>query len=183
MQHFIVLAFILFHSGFGIAQEHTRSAGMIADDQQPGGRVIRYGIFSMVRGGEIVSSTKTTTGMAMSNLVMTFIRQTEQIPIKKDRLLAYQYRLTNLPVKGHVKLTRVLVHPPFTLPDGSITTGSEYTINKKVERNEVFSYDVYGLNESYEMVEGDWLFQIWYEGKKLVEQKFTTYWPNDESVN
>lgn len=148
----------------------------------PGGHILRYGIFSPLRGGKIIKNEQTSTGKALSNLVMTFIRETEQIPIKKDRLLAYQYRLSNIPVKGYVELRRVLKHPSFTRPDGTVTTGSDYTIRKKVERNEVFAYDVYGLNEPYEMVEGNWTFQIWYQDRKLVEQKFTTYWPDEKDV-
>ena len=158
----------------------NKAADIIAEAKPPSGRVLRYGIFSPVRGGKVVESEQTTTGKALSNLVMTFIRETEQIPIKKDRLLAYQYRLSNIPVKGYVELRRVLQHPAFTRPDGTVTTGSNYTIKKKVERNEVFAYDVYGLNETYEMVAGEWIFQIWYQDRKLVEQKFTTYWTDEE---
>ena len=146
-----------------------------AKAQSPSGRVLRYGIFSRVRGGNQVDSAKTSTGKALSNLVMTFIKQTDQIPIKKDTLLGYQYRLSNIPGKGYAELRRVLVHPEFQLPDGSVSTGSDYIIKKKIERNEVFGYDVYGLNEHYEMVEGEWTFQLWYRGKILLEQKFVTY--------
>ena len=145
----------------------------------PSGRVLRYGIFSPVRGGTVIESKQTSTGKALSNLVMTFIRETQNIPIKKDRLLAYQYRLSNIPAKGYVELRRVLKHPAFTRPDGTVTTGSDYTIKKKVEGSEVFAYDVYGLNETYEMVEGEWLFQIWYQDNKLVEQSFVTYFPGE----
>lgn len=184
-----LLLFLLFLAASGCGEKTNdtpvsttanKPAGIISEVQRPIGRVLRYGIFSPVRGGKVIESEQTTTGKALSNLVMTFIRETEQIPIKKDRLLAYQYRLSNIPVKGYAELRRVLKHPAFTRPDGTVTTGSDYTIRKKVERNEVFAYDVYGLNEPYEMVEGEWVFQIWYQDRKLVEQKFTTYWPDEE---
>jgi hypothetical protein len=74
-----------------------------------------------------------------------------------------------------VSLRRVLKHPPFNLPDGTVNTGSDFTITKRVERNEVFAYDVYALNEDYEMVDGEWTFQIWYGDQLLLEQQFTTY--------
>ena len=50
-------------------------------------------------------------------------------------------------------------------------------ITGKVLYGQVVAYTGYGLNEDYEIVEGDWIFQIWYEDKKMIEQKFTTYWP------
>jgi hypothetical protein len=31
------------------------------------------------------------------------------------------------------------------------------------------------------MVEGEWVFQLWFDDKKLVEQTFTTYWPEKEA--
>lgn len=142
---------------------------------EPIGRILRLGIFTKVSGGEVVENPKTSTGKSLSNLVMTFIRETDRIPIKRNIILGYQYRLSNLPDGGTVTLRRVLKHPPFTLPDGSVNTGSDFAITRRVERNEVFGYDIYALNEDYEMVEGDWLFQIWYQDKLLVEQHFTTY--------
>lgn len=149
-----------------------------AADIKPSGRVLRAGIFSQVSGGQPVSSPETSTGKALSNLVMTFIRESDRIPIRKDVILGYQYRLSDLPDVRNVQLRRILHHPAFTLPDGSVSTGSDYVINKRVERNEVFAYDVYALNEAYEMVEGEWVFQIWYEDELLIEQRFTTYREN-----
>lgn len=142
---------------------------------EPSGRILRAGIFSRVSGGTPVESPETSTGKALSKLVMTFIREADRIPIKKDTILGYQYRLSGLPDASNVQLRRVLKHPEFTLPDGTVSTGSEFMINRRVSRNEVFAYDVYALNEEYEMVEGDWTFQIYYGEKLLVEQAFTTY--------
>jgi len=69
--------------------------------------------------------------------------------------MAYQYRLSNLPGTRTVKLRRVLKHPPFRLPDGTVSSGSDFMITKKLERGEVFAYDTYALNEDYEMVAGE----------------------------
>jgi hypothetical protein len=33
------------------------------------------------------------------------------------------------------------------------------------------------------MVEGDWTFEIWYQGEKVIEQTFTTYWPDEEEIS
>ena len=68
------------------------------------------------------------------------------------------------------------------LPDGTITTGSDFEVKRKVSSNHVIVYTGYGFDEAYEMVEGDWVFQIWHQDKKLIEQRFTTYWPGEEEV-
>jgi len=150
--------------------------------KQATGRVLQYGLYTLVSGGEVVDDPKTTTGKGVSKPVITRDRTVERIPLVRDKYMAYQYRLSDLPGKGRVKLRRVLKHPVFNLPDGSTSTGSDFTVIKKLDRGKVFAYDAYALNEDYEMVEGEWFFQIWYKGKKLVEQRFTTYHPDKEEM-
>ena len=149
--------------------------------QEPRGRVLQWGIYTLLRGGDVTDDPKTTTGKGVTKPVITRDRETDRIPLIKDKYMAYQYRLSNLPGKRTVKLRRVLKHPEFKLPDGTISTGSDFMINRKLERGEVFAYDAYALNEDYEMVEGEWVFQIWFEDKMLVEQRFSTYWPEEEA--
>ena len=149
-----------------------------ADIKQPGGRVLQYGIYTLLRGGKVIDDPRTTTGKSVTKPVITRDRTTDQIPLIKDKYMAYQYRLSNLPGRT-VKLRRVLKHPNFIKPDGTTSTGSDFTIKKKLERGEVFAYDAYAFNEDYEMVEGEWVFQIWYKDKMLVEQSFATYWPDE----
>jgi len=69
-----------------------------------------------------------------------------------------------------------------TLPDGSTVTRSERNITRKATHGIVSSLDVYALNEDYELVEGEWIFQLWYADKMLTEQKFTTYWPAETAA-
>ncbi|MBE9568763.1 MAG: DUF3859 domain-containing protein [Proteobacteria bacterium] len=150
--------------------------------QEVTGRVLQYGLYTLVSGGEVVDDPKTSTGKGVSKPVITRDRTVERIPLVRDKYMAYQYRLSNIPEKSRVKLRRVLRHPEFRLPDGTTSTGSDFSITKRLNRGKVFAYDAYALNEDYEMVEGEWTFQIWYEDKKLVEQKFITYHPNEEEM-
>lgn len=152
----------------------------ISDVKQPSGRVIQYGIYTLLRGGKVIDDSRTTTGKGLTKPVITRDRTTDRIPLVKDKYMAYQYRLSNLPGRT-VKLRRVLKHPDFNKPDGTTSSGSDFTINKRLERGEVFAYDAYAFNEDYEMVEGEWVFQIWYKDEKLIEQNFVTYWPKEDT--
>jgi len=181
MNKIIVVTLILLLSACDSAKEQVLSQRS-GEQETIKGRVLQYGLYTLVKGGEVVDDPKTSTGKGVSKPVITRDRTVERIPLVRDKYMAYQYRLSNLPEKSRVKLRRVLKHPAFTLPDGTISTGSDFTITKKLVRGEVFSYDAYALNEDYEMVEGEWLFQIWYKDKKLVEQKFTTYTPGEEEM-
>ena len=151
------------------------------ETKQAVGRVLQYGIYTLVRGGEVIDDPKTTTGKSVTRPVITRDRTAQRIPLVKDKYMAYQYRLSNIPGRM-VKLRRVLQHPTMHLPDGKVSTGSDFTINKKLENGEVFAYDTYAFNEDYEMVEGEWIFQIWYKDSKLIEHRFTTYHPDAEEM-
>jgi len=181
MKKILLMAFVLLLSACNSAEEQATTQ-QLKEKKQATGRVLQYGLYTLVSGGEIVDDVKTTTGKGVSKPVITRDRTVDRIPLVRDKYMAYQYRLSDLPGKGRVKLRRVLKHPEFKLPDGRVSTGSDFTIIKKLDRGKVFAYDAYALNEDYEMVAGEWVFQIWYKGDKLVEQKFTTYHPGKEEM-
>jgi hypothetical protein len=145
------------------------------------GRVSQHGLYKLVRSGGIIDDPKTGTGKAVSKPVIQHLKSTARIPLIKSAQIYLQYRIWSLPDQpAYVDLRRVMKHPKMMLPDGSISTGSDYMIKGKVSANQVIGYTGYGLDEDYELVEGDWVFQIWYKDKMLVEQKFTTYYPDKE---
>lgn len=147
------------------------------------GKVIKSGLFKVIRSGGLVSSKNTSTGQAISKPVIQLVKTSDRIPLVKDAHMSLHYRIWNLPQQlSYIKLRRVLKHPAMTLPDGKVSTGSDYMINGHVSIGQVIAYTGYGLNEDYEMLEGDWTFQIWYQNKKLVEQTFTTYIPDDAEL-
>ena len=144
------------------------------------GKVVKAGLFKVIRSGGLVESRNTSTGKAISKPVIELVTTTDRIPLVKDAHMSLQYRIWNLPEQpAYIKLRRVLKHPVMTLPDGTQSSGSDYMINGSVSIGQVIAYTGYGLNEDYEMLEGEWTFQIWYEDKKLVEHTFTTYWPDE----
>ena len=159
----------------------TNESKLENDIKQPLGRVLQYGVYTLLRGGEVIDDPKTSTGKSLTKPVITRDRTTDRIPLIKDKYMAYQYRLSNIPGRI-VKLRRVLQHPEIKLPDGRTSTGSDFTIKKKLEHGEVFAFDAYAFNEDYEMVAGNWKFQIWLDDSKLIEQTFTTYWPDKEAI-
>ena len=152
------------------------------DEPVPVGKVIKAGLFRIIRSGGLVDSPNSSTGKAHSRPVIQLVEQTNRIPLVKDAHMSFQYRIWNLPERPvYIDLRRVLIHPPMTLPDGTISTGSDYRIKGYVSVGQVIAYTGYGLNEDYEMVEGDWIFQIWHEGKMLIEKTFTTYQHEEEA--
>ena len=147
------------------------------------GKVSQRGLYRMVRSNGVVKDPKTTTGKVVSKPVIQLVESTARIPLVKGAQMYLQYRIWPLPDQpAYINLRRVLKHPAMKLPDGSTTSGSDFNVKRKVSSNHVIVYTGYGFDEDYELVEGDWIFEIWLEDKKLIEQKFTTYWPSKEEI-
>jgi hypothetical protein len=161
-------------------------AGNALDSQGPKAQVYQFGIYKAVQKGTVKESSETNTGKVVSNVTLEHVKTTDHIPLVKDTYFGYQFRLFKLPpevmVKPVMELRKVLIHPEMTLPDGSKTTGWDRTFKGKVETQQVMALDGYGFNEDYELVEGEWIFQIWYQDQKLLERKFVTVPPEPETT-
>ncbi len=152
-------------------------------DQPLKGKISQRGLYRLVRSNGMVDNPDTTTGKAISKPVIQLVESTERIPLIKSGRMYLQYRMWYFPNQlAYAELRRVLKHPRMTLPDGTITTGSDFMMKRRVSSNQVIGYTGYGFDEDYEMVEGDWIFEIWYKDKKLIEQKFITYWPDETEI-
>ncbi|MEN8205062.1 MAG: DUF3859 domain-containing protein [Pseudomonadota bacterium] len=162
----------------------TQARAQPADVKDPNGRVFEHGIYNAQRKGRVRDEITANTGKVINKPVLELAEQTDRIPLVKDTYFAYRYRIMDLPTevakKPAVELRKVLIHPEMSLPDESTTMGSERTFKGRLSVGQVIGFDGYAFNEDYELVEGEWTFQIWYQDHLLVEQTFTTYWPGEE---
>jgi hypothetical protein len=162
---------------------NTVNSGETSDQkpQEIGTHVFQFGIYKAARKGQIKDSALTNTGKVVRKPTLEHVSMTDRIPLVKDTYFGYQFRLFNLPpevIIGPVmRLRKVLIHPEMTLPDGSRTTGWDLPFKGRVETQQVMGFDGYVFNEDYELVEGEWIFQLWYGDKKLIERKFITVRP------
>ena len=166
------------------SSESVVSEKTTADLDKPlKGKVSRPGLYRLVRSGGVIDDPSTGTGKSVVKPVVELVKTTQRIPLIKGGQMYLQYRIWPLPAQpAYVDLRRVLKHPKMTLPNGSFSTGSDRMIKGKISSNQVIAYTGYGLDEDYELVEGDWVFEIWYQDKKVIEQKFTTYRPDEAEI-
>lgn len=147
------------------------------------GKVGRAGLYRLVRSGGVINDPSTSTGKSVSKPVVEMIKTAQRIPLIKGAQMYLQYRIWPLPARpAYADFRRVLKHPPMTLPNGKVSTGSDFMIKVRNSANQAIGYTGYGLDEDYELVEGDWIFEIWYKDRKMIEQKFTTYWPDKKEI-
>jgi hypothetical protein len=143
----------------------------------PRGKVTRFGLFLDRGAGWVQDSTQGSTGKVIRGATLEFDEETDRIPLIKGTIFGYRYWLKFAPDEARPEFTRVLFHPPMTLPDGSTVTRSERTMERDATYGIVTSIDAYTLSEDYELIEGEWVFQLVREGVILAEQRFTTYVP------
>ena len=147
----------------------------------PSGYIFEYGIYNTVRNGRVVASLETGTGKVVNSPVLDLKEKTTRIPLIKGLFFSYRYRIQDMlkedAIKPVAELRRVLIHPPMKLPNGNTSTGSDRIVKERTSARQVIAFHGYGFHEDYELVEGEWTFQVWYRDKMMVEQKFTTYKP------
>ena len=146
----------------------------------PRGKVTKFGLFRERGKGWVQDDTNASTGKVIRGATLDFTEDTHRVPLRKGVVFGYRYWLKFPSLENQVSFRRVLIHPQMILPDGSKVTRSERKIGKGTTHGIVTSIDAYALCEDYELVAGEWIFQLWHEEKMLAEQKFTTYLPAKE---
>lgn len=165
---------------FGCDQQPANDEAFAAQrvgQNLPYGKATKYGLFRERGAGWIQDSAKTGTGKVIRGATLEFVEDTNRVPLRTGVTFGYRYWLKFPPDQNRASLRRVLIHPEMTLPNGSKVSRSERNIGKKTTHGIVTSIDAYALSEDYELVEGEWVFQLWSEDRLLAEQIFTSYWP------
>ena len=144
----------------------------------PLGKSTRYGLFKQRISGRVIKDPDTNTGKLIRGSTLEFAGDdTERVPLRQGVRFGYRYWQKLPPDQKRHSLKRVLIHPEMTLPDGSTVSRSERTINKHATHGIVTAIDAYAFSEDYELVEGEWIFQLWYNENMLLEQKFIAFKP------
>lgn len=145
----------------------------------PRGKATRYGLFKQRIKGHLVQNPNASTGKVIRGSTLEFLEEenTDRIPLRKGVQFGYRYWLKFPADQKRPGFRRVLIHPEMTLPNGSKVSRSERTITRKATYGIVTAIDAYALSEDYELVEGEWVFQLWYNEQMLVEQKFIAFNP------
>ncbi|WP_455207799.1 DUF3859 domain-containing protein [Kaarinaea lacus] len=143
------------------------------------GAVTEYGYYQVASEPERYRNIASTSGYVKEGGEVTLVEQTQRIPLEKNRLFGFKFRISGFEGKKSVQLKLVVTHPEITRPNGSMATGYSYPILLEVKDGVIENQTGYSLDHEYELVEGDWTFEFWYYNQKLVSQTFTTY-KNDE---
>lgn len=122
-------------------------------------RIVQHGIFHKV---------PLPTGNVLTN-------DTDIIPAKVGVMFGMRFEISNVKLKNGelIELTKILSHPQITKPDGEVSFESVQKVYFPVHQNTVVMQVGYVFEHDYELVPGNWAFEMQLGGKKLVKQEFT----------
>ena len=141
-------------------------------------KIINYGTYRVLGKEEIVRTPETTSGLTrISAGTILLTSQTNRIPAQIGVRFGMWYEVGNLSGKDvtEVEFLKIAKHPPITKPDGTISRGFTFVEKQMVKSGRVIGWTGYGLDHDYELVVGDWEFEMQYQGKTLCKQKFTVF--------
>ena len=143
----------------------------------PKAEILEYGYYEFIGEAKRLMHPAATSGFVQTGEAK-LVEQTRRIPIKQGRLFGFRFRISGLNATvGQIPLELVVTHPKMEKPDGTTSTGYRYTLALKLDKGSVEDKTGYRMNENYEMVEGDWVFEYRFMNKPLMVQRFTTYKP------
>jgi hypothetical protein len=138
-----------------------------AAQAQPRVEVLSYGTYQG-RTVRTVPMPKSISGQM--NLIdeLKHVKKTREIFGRLGEQFGFEYRIHG--IAAGEKILILTTHPPLTNPKtgDTMTTGErEQDVAPGARR-----YTGYGFDETYEIGEGEWSFQIVYRGRVIHEEKF-----------
>jgi len=135
--------------------------------------IVDYGVYDHVVT-EVIPAPKEIAGerSLVSNIRVR--EQTTLIDAQKSRMFGFQFRVTDPALFGRTLTIRKLV-PKLTNPK----TGESGTVieSEVTAQAGVLHLNAYGFDYDWERAEGEWTFQVLYQGQVLAEKKFKVILP------
>jgi hypothetical protein len=138
--------------------------------------VIEYGIYTGTPQGAR-SEPGTAAGTVTTLSDIEHAATTRKIPAQQGVRFGFRFIVAGNPAGAVVPLHMVTIFPPpgLTNPATQIRKDrSEYESNAIIG---TASFKGYNFTNDWEVAPGIWTMQIWYQGRKLAEQKFTVVRP------
>lgn len=102
---------------------------------------------------------------------------TNAIPMQLGTEFGIEYQINTKPKGRPIDITTVIKFPA---PGLIQPRGRTYLTSKETKRVKIGEPHLhgYGFDEDWELVPGEWVFEVWHKKAKLVSKTFTVYDPN-----
>lgn len=153
------------------------SSGVLATDLAVrAAEIVGFGIFD-------ASTTVTQHGFTPSQMGkddvrgISFLEYTTDIPAELGVNFGFQYIINSSPRGKPIRVTTVIKLPEGGLqrPGGRLYTESRDTHDVIIGKKALHGY---GFDEEWEMVPGEWVFELWYKEARLIKKTFNIFSPD-----
>ncbi len=167
---------------FGVILLVNVSLSALADEMViRAAEVVGYGIFDTTKS---VKRHGFSAGAIAKDDVtgIRFLEYTTQIPTILGTDFGFQYIINSSPRGKPIRVTSVIKFPEGGMrhPRGHIYKESrdshEVIIGKKALHG-------YGFDEAWEMVPGQWVFELWHQKARLIKKTFVVYEVDDKEMD
>lgn len=110
-----------------------------------------------------------------------FVDFTTEIPAELGTGFGVQYVINSTPKGGEIDVVNVIRFPGEGLqpPNGRTYTESREHRRIKVGYRDFYGY---GFDRPWEMIPGEWVFEVWHHNARLLRKKFTVLPPATEDA-
>jgi hypothetical protein len=134
--------------------------------------VVEYGIYTAN-----AESRESVPGSAAGNLTIEkdirLLQTTRNVPARRGVEFGFRYVVIGAPVGVAVPFHMVTIFPSPGLKNPRQTADHDRNEFDRTKMIGTTQFRSYVLDNDWEVVPGVWIFQVWYQGRKLAEQKFT----------
>lgn len=156
-----------------------------ADRAAPSGQILIAGPFTAGGRENILKTPETPSGKtrtAEADGRITFLAETNRIAAEITGRFGFAYAVTNLNLPdGEIKITKKVVHPALTRPDGKSSTNFVFQESLSIKSGGGIGVTGYGFDHQYELVAGNWDFELSFQGTTLCTQRFEVFLPKSKS--
>jgi len=140
--------------------------------------IVGYGIFDATN---VRHSRGFTPNAIAKDAVrgIRFIDYTTDIAAVKGRNFGFQYVINSTPAGKPIDVTSVVKFPAGGLkrPNGKVYHESKDRHQVKLGRKALHGY---GFDEDWEIVPGEWIFEVRHRGALIIKKSFNVYLPEGE---
>jgi hypothetical protein len=138
----------------------------------PHATILEYGIMEDIEPAKRVSTPFTASGFMKVSSNVRFVKETDQIPKTIGSRFGLRYSISGLPSQPGSDVSVALIHPTIQKREGTTTTGYEVQVGTQPVNGTIMNYSGYSLDHDYELVSGEWTFEVRYKNQKLVSKTF-----------
>jgi hypothetical protein len=133
-------------------------------------QVVEFGTFHKTVSNGLMAAPNAIAGMEHAVVEATLIKETTTIPASLGTSFGVRIKVTGDPVGAVLKVVGRCTHPKLTDPvSGRSSTTEEWNCYPVIGRT---GYIGYTFDNSWELVPGKWILQIFYGGKLVATKEF-----------